>query len=114
MNNSCPIPPYSSLKRSTKPIRARKKPQTRVGKLGIVRLSGSDLLNLRFACWGRDDRRCQICDLETYWTPRFDGDPLAYDMAHIKSRGAGGSDEISNVRALCHQCHMKEHTKGKS
>jgi len=45
-----------------------------------------------------------------FYLARFDGDPLAYDMAHIVSRGAGGSDELSNVRTLCHRDHMREHS----
>lgn len=109
---SVPMPPRLSVKRSTAPIRARKKPQTRVGNLGIVRLSGKALEELRMVCWLRDNGRCQVCRELVYFAARVDGDPLAYDMAHIKSRGAGGSDELNNVRCLCHQCHMKEHAKG--
>lgn len=109
---SVPMPPRSSLKRSQKPIRARKKAERVVGKLGIVRLKGAALEDLRHACWLRDLGNCQNCRAFTFWKPRFDGDPVGYDMAHIKSRGAGGSDTLENVRCLCHSCHMKEHTKG--
>jgi 5-methylcytosine-specific restriction endonuclease McrA len=81
-----------------------------VGKLGIMRLTGPDLAKLRRDCWERDKGRCQECGVLTYWGPRFAGDPLAYDMAHIKSRGAGGSDVLENVRTLCHAEHMREHS----
>ena len=84
----------------------------KVGKLGIVRLTGKDLEKLRDDCWERDRGRCQACGDFVYYSPRWDGDTLAFDMAHIKSRGAGGSDTLENVRTLCHKCHMKEHTKG--
>ena len=81
----------------------------RVGKLGIVRLTGLDLARLRRDCWERDKGQCQDCGAPTFYTVRFAGDPLAYDMAHKKSRGAGGSDVLGNVKTKCHQCHMREH-----
>jgi 5-methylcytosine-specific restriction endonuclease McrA len=79
------------------------------GRLGIVRLYGKDLEALRMACFDRAESICQNCGTPTSYLPRFDGDPAAYDMAHIQSRGAGGSDTLENVRCLCHSCHMKEH-----
>jgi len=106
-DNSCPMPPFSSIKRRTK-----KRPAVRVGHLGIVRLSGSALEQLRNDCFDRDRGRCQVCHELLYFYPRYADDPWAYDMAHIVSRGAGGSDELSNVKSLCHKDHMLEHTKG--
>jgi 5-methylcytosine-specific restriction endonuclease McrA len=82
------------------------------GKLGIVRLTGPDLAKLRRDCWERDKGLCQNCGIPTLYNARFDGDPIAYDMAHIRSRGAGGSDVLENTQALCHSCHMKKHAKG--
>lgn len=52
---------YSSLKRSTKPIRPRKKPQRKVGNLGIVRLTGAAMDQLRSDCYWRDGGICQEC-----------------------------------------------------
>ena len=92
----------------------RKRKASRVGKLGIVRLDAIEMKALRAACWDRDKGICQETGERLYWEPRFPGDPLAYDMAHIRSRGAGGNDTLDNVRALCHSCHMKEHSKGRS
>jgi 5-methylcytosine-specific restriction endonuclease McrA len=83
------------------------------GKCGIVRRYGRDMSALRSNCWDRCRGLCEDCFSAMFFNPRFDGDPRAYDMAHIKSRGAGGSDVLENVRGLCHSCHMKEHTKGK-
>jgi 5-methylcytosine-specific restriction endonuclease McrA len=80
------------------------------GRLGIVRLHGKALEALRRECWLRHNETCQVCGERVYYQARFDGDPLAYDMAHIQSRGAGGSDVISNVRCLCHRDHMLEHS----
>ena len=98
------------LKRSTKPIRPRKKAPVRVGKVtGKVRLWGDAIDMLRRECWERDRGVCQSCGISTYWEARFDGDPQAFDMAHGKSRGASGSDAIDNVETYCHECHMREH-----
>lgn len=86
----------------------------RIGHIGIVRLTGDDLKALRAECFARDKGQCQECGNLLYYYPRYDGDPEAYDMAHIQSRGSGGSDIISNIRSLCHRCHMKAHTEGES
>ena len=75
------------------------------GRLGIVRLYGKDLEALRDACWERDRGICQKSGMRLYRYPRFDGDPEAFHMAHIVSRGAGGSDTLENVRALAALYH---------
>lgn len=82
------------------------------GKLGIVRRYGADLMGLRDECWERDLGICLTCGKRLYKEPRFDGDPDAYDMAHCGSRRLYG-DVITNVRCLCHRCHMLEHAGGK-
>jgi len=99
----------SPLQRKTR-LRARR-PTPRTHKL-VVRLTGRELEELRHACWGRDNLRCKECGLETYWKPRWAGDPLAYDMAHIRNKRMYG-DTLENVRTLCHKCHMAEHAKGR-
>lgn len=81
----------------------------RIGKTGRVRLSGLAIHFLRVYVYQRDSHRCQTCGIETFFLPRFYSDPLAYHMAHIQSRGAGGSDLPSNVRVLCCQHHMDSH-----
>ena len=78
----------------------------RVYKSGRIRLTGSDLADLRFACWRRDGGRCVRCNVAVSDYTLLN----KYDMAHIKSRGAGGSDVLENVKTLCHQCHMREHS----
>jgi 5-methylcytosine-specific restriction endonuclease McrA len=68
-----------------------------------IRLEGIALKALRTQVWYRDGGKCVDC-----------GTPVAFEnggfrnmhMGHIKSRGAGGSDELSNVRSLCLQCHL--------
>ena len=81
----------------------------KVGKLGRVRLTGSDLTKLRLQCWERDKGKCQECGEALYYQPRYIGDPKGYDMAHIRGRGAFGSDVLENVRTMCHSCHMLSH-----
>ena len=83
------------------------------GKTGRIRLKGEALNKLRYDCWLKHNESCQKCSERIYYTARFAGDPQAYDMAHKVSRGAGGSDTLDNVKALCHRCHMREHTEGK-
>ncbi len=80
----------------------------RIGKLGIERRTGKDMKSLRTACLYRDGTKCRECGV-TVWDHLPDYHPQKYDMAHIKSRGAGGSDVLENVKTLCHQCHMLEH-----
>ncbi len=46
----------------------------------------------------RDGYKCVICG---------NGNSLSVD--HIKSRGAGGTDELENLRCLCAACHAKRH-----
>lgn len=94
------------LKRHTRINPKRSTPRRRKT---VVRLTGPALRQLRADCWCRDHCDCQICGMFTHYAPRYDGDPFAYDMAHIVSRGAGGSDTLDNVRTLCHRCHMAEH-----
>ena len=73
--------------------------------LGIIRsLTGDDLTALRRECMRRDDWHCVECG-----RPVSDRVPEWADnrahMAHIVSRGAGGSDTLENVRTLCKRHH---------
>jgi hypothetical protein len=34
------------------------------------------------------------------------------DADHIKTKGAGGGDELSNLQALCRLCHIERHSMG--
>lgn len=105
------IPRYKPLKRSTKPIarsaikRTKRHPETRVGKLGIVRLTGKALEALRRQCWDRDESRCQWdgCGRWCRWERGFSD---SGHMAHRHGRGAGGSDVLDNVRVLCGEHHL--------
>src|ERR1039458_1688449 len=87
--------PRKAIPRVSKARRARSDVP---GKTGRVRLYGAALEALRNECWERDKGICQSTGVSLYKNPRYVGDPLAYDMAHIVSRGAGGSDTLENVR----------------
>ena len=97
--------PRKAIPRVSKARRARSGVP---GRLGIVRLWGADIEPLRDACFERDMGICLWCGKRLYKQARFAGDPDAYDMAHCGSRRLYG-DVITNVRSLCHSCHMKEH-----
>jgi hypothetical protein len=99
------------LKRSTKPIarspikRTKRRQEVTVGKLGRVRLTCNALEALRRECFERDHYTCTCgCGQRVTWETG--------DMAHIVSRGAGGSDVIDNVTTMTHDCHMKSHNCG--
>jgi hypothetical protein len=79
----------------------------------VVRVKGKAMEALRIACYLRDGGRCVICATIT-WLNAPEEHPRKADMAHVKSRGAGGQDILSNVRNLCHRCHTREHTEGKN
>ena len=80
-----------------------------VGKTGRLRLKGEALAALRRECYQRDGQACVDCGAHVYWVPGYTG---SMHMAHIQSRGAGGSDVLSNVLTKCADCHMKEHNCG--
>ena len=82
----------------------------RIGKLGIVRLTGKDMGALRTQCLSRDEHCCVKCgrwvmDDVPYWA--FN----KYDMAHKKNKRMYG-DVLENVETMCHECHMKSHNAG--
>lgn len=77
------------------------------GKLGRVRLYGLELTKLRLACLVRDKYRCVKCGKSVTWE--------SFEMAHIQSRGAGGSDVLENVQTMCggpEGCHQLSHNCG--
>lgn len=95
------------------PISARlRKRIGKPGKLGIVRLYGAAMTTLRREVFERDEYRCQWegCGVFVAW----DGFNAGH-LAHIISRGAGGSDTAENTRCLCAYHHLViEHANGGS
>lgn len=90
----------------TKPLSRfpKRKPDLTIGNLGIVRLKGQALADLRRQRFVLDGWRCIDCGTGVSWASGH--------LAHVKSRGAGGSDTIENTRTKCAECHMKEHNCG--
>ena len=72
-----------------------------VGNLGRIRLKGPALEALRRRVFLRDKWTCRECGAICGWASGH--------LAHIISRGAGGSDTEENTRLLCAECHDKEH-----
>jgi len=81
-----------------------------VGKYsGRIRLNAEGMKQLRAEAYERSRGLCEmklrrVCQVYAGW--------MSGHLAHIKSRGAGGSDEISNVLWACAPCHMASHNCG--
>jgi len=75
-----------------------------------VRLSQSHLKVLKQMKWKQAGGLCEECG---EWVPLLDNGVFdvftCAHLAHIRSRGAGGSDTPENTRILCPKCHMGEH-----
>jgi len=110
---SVPMPARFSLKRSSKRIKPKRKPQIRVGKVsGTVRLSGAAMERLREQVYRRDQGRC-TWDGCGVLLPLYGSVFTRAHLAHIQSRGAGGSDTAENTRIRCFHHHIElEHVKG--
>jgi len=84
----------------------------RVGKLGIVRLDGKDLNELRNQCYLRDNGMCVECGRFIVEHPDSIFQANAYHMAHTRNKRMWG-DTLENVRSKCWWCHgVKEHANG--
>jgi hypothetical protein len=84
------------------------------GKLGRIRLKGEALAALRRQCFTRDGWKCTKIDNGKI-IPCPCGRSVSWasgHMAHIVSRGAGGSDVIENVHTMTGECHMLSHNAG--
>lgn len=82
------------------------------GVTPAIRLTGKALDALRLACFERDGGVCYVCGWPIlYYKKRFEGDPDAYDMAHIRNKRMWG-DHLGNVRSAHHGCHMRSHNCG--
>lgn len=103
----------SPLVRRTPLCPKRNKPQVRIGKVtGKVRLSGAALEALRERRYRMDGGRCTWKGCGEL-LPLYGSIFRRAHLAHILSRGAGGSDTIENTRIRCYWHHIVcEHTKG--
>jgi len=84
-----------------------------VPKPKTIRLEGQAYTAFRKEVCDRAHSRCEICG--KYAPLLIDGYFDLYGcghVSHIKSRGAGGSDTLDNVKWSCSDCHYKRHSKG--
>jgi len=73
-----------------------------------VRLSGPEMGELRQNVFARSEGRCENsisperdrCPARIYWG--------SFHLAHIVSRGRGGSDSRENTLACCPECHFED------
>ena len=72
----------------------------RVGKLGIVRLTGKDMESLRRERFELDGYRCVDCGRGVSWEWG--------QLAHVRTKRNNG-DTLENVRTKCAECHHREH-----
>ena len=78
-----------------------------------MRLTGHALTALRDERFALDNFRCVNCGRKVN-DDLPDWDKRKAHLAHIISRGAGGSDTIENTRTKCRDCHLElEHAGGK-
>jgi len=98
----------SKIRARINPISKTRRARSGVaGKLGIIRLDAAGMRDLRAFVYDRADGYCEMvrdgsrCMTKADW---WHG-----ELAHIKSRGAGGSDTARNTRWACKACHHKQH-----
>lgn len=72
------------------------------------RLDKKGLETLRLTCFERDGGRCQQCGCFLLYRRRYELDPIAFEMAHLRGKRMWG-DSLENVRSLCFTCHKDEH-----
>ncbi len=104
---------YSSLPRSSKPLRRTRLRQSSGSKpcppkKPVVRLAGQEMTELRWAAFERSGGFCEAqvttgravsrCMAPLNWH--------TFHLAHILHRGKGGEDVLGNVLCKCVACHM--------
>ena len=76
-----------------------------------VRLDAIGMRDLRILAYQRAAGQCENevngerCKQMIWWT--------SFHLAHLVSRGRGGSDCLENVLATCPECHLAEHRQGR-
>jgi len=96
--------PIARRKRPNRVSKKRRERSGKPGKMGIVRIYGEDLAQLRRECYERDEGKCQRDGCEKVLP--FDGDLYTRGhMAHIRNKRMYG-DTLGNVRWLCYEHHI--------
>lgn len=68
------------------------------GRTATERGYGQAWRKLRGQVLARDRHLCQVCLLDGRYTP-------ATEVDHIINKASGGTDELTNLQAICHACH---------
>ena len=92
----------------TEPHLKPKRKVSRVGKLGIIRLKGSDMEKLRHEAFERVGGICELKLDSDCW-----GRCAEYrgELAHIRTKRNNG-DTLDNVQWACPSCHSRSHNCG--
>lgn len=99
---------YNPIRRS--PLRKKPKPHRESWRSGKIRLNGPEMGILRQNAFQRSGGQCENsfngkrCATRIYWG--------SFHLAHIISRGRGGSDIPENVLATCPECHYDDTRNG--
>jgi hypothetical protein len=91
----------------------KKKPLVRVGKLGIVRLTGKALTKLRHERFDMDGHRCVDCHVLVAWDEREAEElnlPVG-ELSHRRPKRLYG-DTLENTCCRCRRCHRNSHNAG--
>lgn len=60
---------------------------------------GQTWRKLRQQIFARDNHLCQVCKSQGKITQ-------ATEIDHIINKASGGTDELTNLQAICHACHQ--------
>ncbi len=55
-----------------------------------------------------ENYRCQVCEWSLKWTNSKGTRVMRIDIDHIIEKSEGGGEELSNLWALCPNCHVKK------
>lgn len=68
-----------------------------------VKLFGADMVVQRQRVFVESKGKCKMCRMAITWD--------TFEVDHIQSRGKCGSDDITNLQALCRDCHVAKHMR---
>jgi len=99
---------WNPLKRTPLKPKPREHRESMPWRRAKIRLNGSEMMELRQSAFARSGGRC-----ENSITAKGDRCPVhinwaQFHLAHIESRGRGGSDTLDNVLACCPDCHFED------
>lgn len=94
---------WNPIRRSPLKKKAREHKESMPWRRPRIRLSGPEMAELRQEVFARSGGRCENaiegcrCASRISWG--------SFHLAHLESRGRGGSDTLENTLAACWECH---------